>query len=229
VGTKIVRQKIIESSFRGEILIDILAKSSSYQDLCAHLVHERGLERSILGAHLYKLNSRMELTLVASYGRRTSQIVRSTFLEDDSLASLGILEGKTTFVPLKTLDEDYYASVPFIKNMIPNGSLVLVNSTNSLENFFNEQDFKVFSKVASIMIEFLPTQDRTFAWQAKDSSGFLSDRQGEVLAFISQGLTNPQIARRLNLSESTIRHETIKIYRVLGVRNRAEALALHRG
>ena len=106
---------------------------------------------------------------------------------------------------------------------------MLVNSTNSLENFFNEQDFKVFSKVASIMIEFLPTQDRTFTWQARESSGFLSDRQSEVLAFISQGLTNPQIARKLNLSESTIRHETIKIYRVLGVRNRAEALALHRG
>ena len=221
-------QKPSESYSRQEVLIDILAKSRSYQDICAHLVHDRGLERSIFGAHLYRLNSKMELTLVASYGNQTSQILKSTLLEEGSLASLGILEGKTTFVQLNAFDENYYASVTLIKNIIPNGSIVLVNSKSSISKFFLEKDFEFFSKVASIMMDFLPIHNQRFTAQSKESSGFLTDRQIQTLDFISQGLTNPQIARKLNLSESTIRHETMKIYKIFGVSNRAEALALYR-
>ena len=223
-----MNQKPNKNSFRGEVLIDILGNSRSYQDICAHLVHDVGLERSILGAHLYRLNSRMELTLVSSYGCQTSQIVMSTILEEDSLASLGILRGKAIFVTLNSSDSNSYASVPLIKNMIPNGSIVLVSSKNSINKFFVEEDFKLFSKVASILMDSLPIHNQRITAQPRESSGFLNDRQIEVLDFISQGLTNPQIARKLNLSESTIRHETMKIYKVLGVSNRAEALAFYR-
>ena len=37
------------------------------------------------------------------------------------------------------------------------------------------------------------------------------------MEFMAQGLTNAQIAQELMLSESSIRQETVKIYRALGV------------
>ena len=40
---------------------------------------------------------------------------------------------------------------------------------------------------------------------------------------MAEGKTNAQIAQELILSESTIRQETVKIYRALGVSARSEA------
>ena len=52
----------------------------------------------------------------------------------------------------------------------------------------------------------------------------LSTREQEVVALISEGATNSEIASRLYLSPHTIKEHTSAIYRKLGVRNRAEAV-----
>jgi DNA-binding CsgD family transcriptional regulator len=59
----------------------------------------------------------------------------------------------------------------------------------------------------------------------------LSPRQLSVLHGIRDGFTNYQIARTLNVSESTVKHEAMRIYRFLGTNNRTEAieLSLERG
>jgi len=53
-------------------------------------------------------------------------------------------------------------------------------------------------------------------------SGF-SNREIEVLELASQGMTNPQIAKRLELSVHAIKFHLASIYRKLGVGNRTEA------
>jgi predicted ATPase/DNA-binding CsgD family transcriptional regulator len=54
----------------------------------------------------------------------------------------------------------------------------------------------------------------------------LTDREREVLAAIASGRTNPQIATALHLSPKTVMHHSTNVYRKLGVRGRAEAVAL---
>jgi DNA-binding NarL/FixJ family response regulator len=54
----------------------------------------------------------------------------------------------------------------------------------------------------------------------------LTDRELEVLAAIASGQTNPQIAAALYLSPNTVMHHSTNVYRKLGVRGRAEAVAL---
>jgi DNA-binding CsgD family transcriptional regulator len=56
----------------------------------------------------------------------------------------------------------------------------------------------------------------------------LSARQVEILRWMSEGMTNRQIAARICFSESTVRLESMAIYRLLGVRSRAEAVAVAR-
>jgi DNA-binding NarL/FixJ family response regulator len=51
----------------------------------------------------------------------------------------------------------------------------------------------------------------------------LTSRQLTILGHIQNGLVNLEIAKELMLSESTIRQETVRIYRALGVGNRQEA------
>jgi DNA-binding NarL/FixJ family response regulator len=54
----------------------------------------------------------------------------------------------------------------------------------------------------------------------------LTGRELEILAAIASGQTNAQIAKDLFLSAKTVMHHSTSIYRKLGVRGRAEAVAL---
>ena len=51
----------------------------------------------------------------------------------------------------------------------------------------------------------------------------LTARQREILTLVGEGLSNAQIARKLFLTESTIKQHLRAAYKVLGVKNRTEA------
>jgi ATP/maltotriose-dependent transcriptional regulator MalT len=53
----------------------------------------------------------------------------------------------------------------------------------------------------------------------------LSERELEVLTLLASGRSNREVARDLFVSVGTVKTHTNNIYRKLGVRNRAEALA----
>lgn len=53
----------------------------------------------------------------------------------------------------------------------------------------------------------------------------LTERQRSILYAMARGLTNRQIASRINFSESTVRMESMAIYRFYGVHSRTEAVA----
>jgi DNA-binding NarL/FixJ family response regulator len=60
----------------------------------------------------------------------------------------------------------------------------------------------------------------------------LSAREWDVLALTAQGLTNPQIAEALSVSENTVKFHLQNIFQKLGVSNRTEAAGFyfrHRG
>jgi two-component system, NarL family, response regulator DesR len=56
----------------------------------------------------------------------------------------------------------------------------------------------------------------------------LSSREREVLAACAEGLSTAELARRLWLSEGTVRNRVSEILGKLGVRNRAEAVQIAR-
>ena len=54
----------------------------------------------------------------------------------------------------------------------------------------------------------------------------LTKRQEVILRLMSRGMTNAQIANRVGFSESTVRQETIAIYRFLGADGRHQAVQI---
>ncbi|MBG0566030.1 response regulator [Actinoplanes aureus] len=62
--------------------------------------------------------------------------------------------------------------------------------------------------------------------RARDLLGSLTDREGEVLAGLIAGRSNQQIARRLHLSEATVKGYVSRLLVKLGCDNRTEAALL---
>ena len=58
-----------------------------------------------------------------------------------------------------------------------------------------------------------------------DVQGLLTPRELEVLGAIMDGLTNKAIARQLDISLHTVKFHVESVFRKLGVRSRAEAVA----
>jgi len=54
----------------------------------------------------------------------------------------------------------------------------------------------------------------------------LTEREQQVLATLVQGLSNPEIANRLVISEATVKYHVTNILRKLGAANRTEAAAM---
>jgi two-component system, NarL family, nitrate/nitrite response regulator NarL len=57
----------------------------------------------------------------------------------------------------------------------------------------------------------------------------LTARQQEVMLLVAQGLANKEIARRLNISEGTVKIHLHTIYHHLGLRNRTALTAFVHG
>ena len=62
----------------------------------------------------------------------------------------------------------------------------------------------------------------------EDRGAYLTKRQIAILEYISQQMTNMQIAKELGYSESTIRHETMRIFELLQASGRREAVVISR-
>jgi len=54
----------------------------------------------------------------------------------------------------------------------------------------------------------------------------LTQRQAEVLKLVAKGLPNSEIARRLEISENTVKQHAHSAYRLLGVSSRTEAIVV---
>lgn len=61
------------------------------------------------------------------------------------------------------------------------------------------------------------------SWPSHDGKPILTERQRVILAGIVMKKTNNTIASEMGYSVSTIRHETMRIFEILGVSNRVEA------
>ena len=71
---------------------------------------------------------------------------------------------------------------------------------------------------------FLPDQLIDDSRSGARPKPMLAPRQLDVMRALSRGLPTKLIARELNLSEHTVREYATTIYRILGVRNRTEAV-----
>jgi DNA-binding NarL/FixJ family response regulator len=59
------------------------------------------------------------------------------------------------------------------------------------------------------------------------AGGDLTQRERQVWALVARGLSNRDIAKRLNLSDNTVKFHVQHLFHKLGVKNRTEAALRH--
>ena len=64
-------------------------------------------------------------------------------------------------------------------------------------------------------------------YTAAEPNPQLSDRERQVLALVTEGLTDAQIARRLKISPATVSRHLHRVYHRHGLANRASAAGLY--
>jgi len=78
------------------------------------------------------------------------------------------------------------------------------------------------SMAGRLLKELTTTEERS----ATMGVASLTDRERSILQLVAEGMTNKEIARRLSLSEKTVKHYMTNILQKLQVRNRVEAALL---
>ena len=119
----------------------------------------------------------------------------------------------------KSLILTSFATSDGIAKAIRNGAAgaVLKNAENS--------DLIAAIRTVAAGGEVIPDDVRTIL-TSKPSAPSLSPRQRQILASITRGLTNTDIARELNLSRPSVKTHIAALFSKIGAANRTEAAAL---
>lgn len=207
--------------------MELFISADTAQDLCRKLVHSDLLSGVVRGAYLYALNNRSNLVETAGYGEPFAEGLNEISAWDDNPASSSIRnKGQVFALGDLTQPRPANLAIPFIKDGIPTGVLVLVLAPETKESPIPSDVAPALGKLGAFFLETRGFVAKSGAAPSgRESIEDLTTRQVTILAFMAEGLTNADISQKVLLSESTVRQETIRIYRALAVSGRQDAVA----
>ena len=210
-------------------LLDIMLQSSTPTDLCKGIAHSDFVYDSTRGVELLYLDSGSALKLVARYGKPVNDTPDLSAWSDSPISES--VREKQLVVEHEPHPEGTVTTVAItlISTGVPVGVLALRAENSNTTKGFEPEVVDVLSRLGayylySLDIGLLSKSTGSLAANPED----LTSRPLTILEHIEDGLVNLEISKILMLSESTIRQETVKIYKSLGVGNRQEAAKVAR-
>jgi len=233
----------------GRSLLQAFAVSKTGDNFCKHLVHRALHAIGVIGALICTVSESTQLTWTGCYGvfaRNTRGQVLNVW--DHSLLTTAIISGKpqssqrgsAEFTASSSIFNDTagesFLAIPFSSNSKHVGAIGLVFNAPLTQTTIGQTEFEMLQLAAEIAVDFYTgrryLEDSEPRWQ-HNSPDFLtldqlSERQLKVLVAIGKGMTNREIGVLLNLSESSIKQESSRIFKVLGAKSRYQAVKLAR-
>ncbi len=159
------------------------------------------------------LTSLIQIKMKGQQEEQIATIIEATILEAICQYRLGHQE-----LALETLHEAFELAAPFyyVRSFLDEKDLEPL-----LEIYF-EQLHQRWESIPTVYFSYL--KEGT-AFPAKAPS-MLTQREKDIYDLLVDGITNREIAKRLHLSEGTVRVYLSTIYSKLGVNSRAKAIAL---
>ena len=108
-----------------------------------------------------------------------------------------------------------------VASLIPDAQFIELDSKNHIL----QEDEPAWVRFKEAVLEFVGQRSNS---SEHDRFAWLSRREREILALITEGLGNAEISKRLSISEKTVRSHISSVYDKLGVGTRAQALVFAR-
>jgi DNA-binding CsgD family transcriptional regulator len=204
--------------------ISVFTGASGAQDLCKRLVHADFAKSATKGAYLYSIDARSMLVELAGYGMPFAESGAEFLIWDDHPVAKCVRDRKLVCHDEKNLK---LICLPFEASDVPTGALVIVCDIDVELPPFAAELVPAISKLGGYFINTsgISLNRGTVLNSPSVSLEEITTRQVSILNLMADGLTNAEIAGKVLLSESTVRQETIRIYRALAVNGRLEAIA----
>lgn len=203
-----------------ESVLDALLKSESTSEFCRAIVHSELTGDAVQGCQIMLLDNTSKLSVIAGYGVGLEIPEGGLSAWDDHPVSDSV-RGKQ-FIFRSDFENQSVVAIPLLRDAVPIGCLLLVMLDSVRVIPFSEQLVPILAKLGAYCLSNLPLSSTTKSNREANGED-LTTRQLQILEFMAEGLINSEIANKLLLSESTIRQETVRIFRSLGVPNRVEA------
>jgi len=209
--------------FRLDKLLNLLIQRPTANELLKNLETELLASYKITNAIIFSLdahNFARELYSNNPYPETADYVDFKSVLNQLSPASS--LSTLTSSAVGKSINNDFVVS-PISNGKILKGYILLKMDATAL----TAQDLniiEIIGKVCAVYLKVeLPELKHSQLTKELTSSVQFSARQLQILQGFVEGKTNHELAEDLGFSVSTIRHETMEIYRTLGASDRKEA------
>ena len=191
----IVRE-VLTTALGSETDIEVIATAANGAE-AVDVVHARTVDVVLIDVQMPVLDGVAATSRILAPGGGTRVLLLTTF-DDDALREDGLAAGASGFL-LKTTPPERIAEA--IRTVRAGGKVLSPGPTSRvLDRYVRGQSPRVAS-----------TEDLD-----------LSEREQEVLRLLCQARTNHQIARRMNIADTTVKTHVSSIMRKMGVGNRLE-------
>ncbi len=210
--------------------IDLLNKSTNAQDLCRRVAHSELMDGNCHGVSAYLLNQRSVLVEVASYGKAHE-------FEEDEISAWGetVLSRAVRSRRIATdhVEDAILVALPIQHAEVITGCFMFKLSKGTPAPEFSDELTAMLSALGGMFMENkglslkTPSNGNGNGHVPNDEPVAvqeLTSRQVKIIKLIAEGMTNAEIAKVVLLSESTVRQETIRIFRILKCHSRSEAI-----
>jgi len=210
--------------------IQVLSLSANAQDLCKRIAHAEFMDGFCQGVSVYLLDQKSDLVEVASYGRKTEFAGGELSAWGNSVLAKSIRGRK---IEVEELSDSTLFALPIELAGMTTGAFLFKLSATLPRPIFSREVTSMLSNLGGL---FMQNQELILRSNKRANQSSqpareddmnveeLTTRQIQVIELMADGLTNAEIAKIVLLSESTVRQETIRIFRILKCHSRSEAI-----
>jgi len=218
----------LDKHYALRMAVRILSESANAQDLCRRATHNEFFKGMCRGIAIYLLDQKSSLVQVAGYGDIPDDSQAQISAWDDNFLASSV---RSRSVSYETLEHSTRACLPIELNGVITDVMLFAFSGDYERAYPDKGDAALLSNLAGLFMDtkgvaFAPKAGTPVASPVSDEISVqeLTTRQVTILQYVADGLTNAEISKHVLLSESTVRQETIRIFRILKCHTRSEAI-----
>lgn len=211
-----------------KMAVRLLSESASAQDLCRRATHSEYFKGMCRGVAIYLLDQKSALVQVAGYGNVPDDSQAHISAWDDNFLASSV---RSRSISYELGENGIHACLPIEMAGVITGAMMFSYSADYKPSNPDREGAKLLSNLAGLFmdtkgISFAPRIGAPVATTESEevAAQELTTRQVRILHYVADGLTNAEISKHVLLSESTVRQETIRIFRILKCHTRSEAI-----